>query len=293
MDVANWLQLMVSGITVGAIYSLIALGYVTIYRTSRVVNFAQGSFVMLGALVAYSFLDQLGLPHVLAAVVAIAVVAAVGVGMYWLVVAPILRISLVAMIMATIGVAMVLENVSLLKWGGYAGSLPPFTGAKPIRVGGVAILPQSLWVLLVTVLVLLALYVLNNHTRTGKQMTATAIDPVAAELSGISTSRMVVLAFALSAAIGALSGIAIAPVTPIAFSSGAVLGLKGFVAAILGGWGKTTGAVVGGFVLGIAESLAIGFLPAGYKDAIAFLVLILILYFRPSGILGSSLAEAQ
>jgi branched-chain amino acid transport system permease protein len=286
-----WLQLLVSGITVGAIYGLIALGYVTIYRTSRVVNFAQGSFVMLGALVAYSLLEQLGLPHVLAGVIAIAVVVVVGLGTYWLVVAPILRVSLVAIIMATIGVAMVLENLSLLRWGGYPISLPPFTSAEPIRVGGVAILPQSLWVLLILVVVLGALYFLNNHTRVGKQMTATAIDPIAAELSGISTGRIILLAFALSAGIGALAGVAIAPVTPIGFTSGAALGLKGFVAAILGGWGKTTGAVVGGFVLGIAESLATGFLPAGYKDAVAFVVLLLILYFRPRGIVGSSLAE--
>lgn len=291
MEATKWLQLLVSGITVGAIYSLIALGYVTIYRTSRVVNFAQGSFVMLGSLVAYSFLEELGLPHAIAAVAAVCSVVVVAVLMYSLVVAPILRVSLVAMIMATIGVAMVLENLSLIRWGGYAKNLPPFTGSEPIKVGGVAILPQTLWILLVTAVVLVALYLLNNRTRLGKKMTATALDPVAAELSGISTKRMVVFAFALSAAVGALSGVCIAPITPIGFSSGAVLGLKGFVAAILGGWGKTSGAVAGGFVLGIAESLATGFLPAGYKDGIAFVVLLLILYFRPSGIMGSSTAE--
>lgn len=293
MSMTNLLQLLVSGITVGAIYGLIALGYVTIYRSSRVVNFAQGAFVMLGALVTYTLLEQVGLPYPVAALGAILIITLVGLAAYRLIVAPLLGVSIAAMIMATIGISMLAENVALLRWGGYGNYLPPFSGATPIILGGVAVQPQSLWVLLVTAAVLAALYFLANHTLMGKQMTATATNPVAASLVGISTRSMIAWSFAISAAIGTIAGICIAPIVPISFASGGLFGLKGFIAAILGGWGKSTGAVVGGLVLGVAETLSAGLLPSGYKDAIAFLVLLLILYFRPVGILGSSLTEAE
>jgi catechol 2,3-dioxygenase-like lactoylglutathione lyase family enzyme len=147
MAATDWLQLLVAGITQGAIFSLIALGFVTIYRTSRVVNMAQGSFVMLGALFAFSFLNELGWPFWFSGLVAIAGVVLVGVAMYQVVLRPIMEVSLVAMILATIGVSILLENLALLKWGGYGKGLPPFTGQTSLWIGGVAIPPQTLWIL--------------------------------------------------------------------------------------------------------------------------------------------------
>jgi len=138
-----------------------------------------------------------------------------------------------------------------------------------------------------------AFYLLNNYTRLGKQMTATATNPAAASLSGISTNRMDMLAFAISGVVGALGGIAIASVIPISFQSGGTFGLNGFVAAILGGWGSSGGAVIGGLVVGIIQSLATGIMPTGYQDAVAFALLILILYFRPQGLLGTVLTEGE
>jgi branched-chain amino acid transport system permease protein len=143
------------------------------------------------------------------------------------------------------------------------------------------------------IVVLIALYLLNNFTRTGKQMTATANDPGAASLSGIRTGRMIILAFAISAAIGALGGIAITPINTTSYLSGGIFALSGFVAAVLGGWGSSTGAVVGGLTLGIIQSVATGFVPAGYQDAIAYAILILFLYFRPTGLLGVRSSEGE
>ena len=289
----KWIQLLVTGITMGSIYALIALGYVTIYKTSRVVNLAQGAFVMFGALFVYSFLDELGLPYWLSAILGITGVTIVGVIMYLLVIRPLIKVSLVSIILATIALSILFENLALVRWGGYGKTIPAFTGDQAIFIGGVAVFRQSLWVIGLMILVLLGLYLLTNYTRIGKQMTATANDPGAASLSGVNTGRMIILAFAISAAIGALGGIAVTPINSTSYLSGGIYALSGFVAAVLGGWGSSVGAVVGGLILGIVQSLVTGFLPAGYQDAIAFAILILVLYFRPSGVLGVRSAEGE
>jgi branched-chain amino acid transport system permease protein len=290
---AKWIQLLVTGITVGSIYSLIALGYVTIYRTSRIVNMAQGAFVMFGAFFTYSFLSQLGLPYWLSAILAIVAVVVLSAVMYLLVLRPLVKVSLVSIILATMALSILFENVVLLIWGGYGKSVPAFTGDQAIIIGGVAVFRQSLWVIGLMILVLVGLFALSNLTRTGKQMTATANDPGAATLSGVNTGRMILLAFAISAAIGALGGIAITPINSTSYQSGGIFALSGFVAAILGGWGSVTGAVVGGLALGIIQSLVTGVLPAGYQDAVAYAVLILVLYFKPTGLLGAPSSEGE
>jgi branched-chain amino acid transport system permease protein len=291
--VTEWLQLLVSGITLGAIFSLVALGFVTIYRTSKVVNMAQGSFVMLGTLFAYSVLNEWGWPFWLAAIVSIVGVIVVGVLMFQVVLKPMLKAPPAAMILLTIAISLLIENLALLKWGGYGLAIPPFTGETSLWLGEVAIPPQTLWVVGITAAVLLALYLLNNKTLIGKQMTATATRPAAASLCGISTTLMIILAFAISAGIGAIGGVSMGSMIPIAFTTGGLIGLNGFVAAILGGWGSSTGAVVGGFTLGILESLFTGIVPAGYKDALAFVLLIVVVYFRPAGLLGTPSVEGE
>jgi branched-chain amino acid transport system permease protein len=291
--VAKWIQLLVTGVTVGSIYALIALGYVTIYRTSRIVNMAQGAFVMFGAFFTYSFLSEIGLPYWLSAILGIVVVVIIAILSYLLVLRPLVRISLVSIILATVGLSILFENFSLLRWGGYGKSVPAFTGDKALFFGKVAVFPQSLWVIGLMILVLAGLYLMTNRTRIGKQMTATANDSGAASLCGIGTGRVILLAFAISAAVGALGGIAITPINSTSYLSGGIYALSGFVAAIMGGWGSSSGAVVGGLALGIVESVATGFLPAGYQDAIAYLILILILYFRPTGLLGVPTGEGE
>ena len=289
----KWIQLLVTGITMGSIYSLIALGYVTIYRTSRIVNMAQGAFVMLGAYFAYSFFSELHLPYWVSAVLSIISVVIVGLLIYVLVLRPLIKVSLVSIILATMAVSILFENFGLIRYGGYGKSVPSFTGDKALFIGKVAVFPQSLWVMGLMIAVLIGLYALTNLTRVGKQMTATANDPAAASLAGVKTGRMILLAFAISAAIGALGGIAITPINATNYQSGGIYALSGFVAAILGGWGSSSGAVVGGLALGIIQSVVTGFLPAGYQDAVAFAILILVLYFRPSGLLGTPSTEGE
>jgi branched-chain amino acid transport system permease protein len=291
--VVKWIQLLVTGVTMGSIYSLIALGYVTIYRTSRIVNMAQGAFVMFGAFFTYSFLTGLGLPYWLSTILGIAGVVILSLSMYLLVLRPLVKISLVSIILATIALSILFENVAQLGWGGFGKSIPAFTGSQYIIVHGVAINRQSLWAIGLMVVVLVGLYLLTNFTRIGKQMSATAADPGAASLSGVSTGRMILLGFAISAAIGALGGIAINPLSTTTPFSGGAYALSGFVAAILGGWGSSTGAVVGGLALGIIQNLTLGFVPNGNEDAIAYAILILVLYFRPTGLLGARSGEGE
>lgn len=290
---AKWIQLLVTGITMGSIYSLIALGYVTIYRTSRIVNMAQGAFVMFGGFFAYTFLSELGLPFWLSAILSIIAVVVLSALMYLLVLRPLVKVSLVSIILATMALSILFENFSLLRWGGYGRSVPAFSGDKALFVGRVAVFPQSLWVIGLMIVVLVGLWALTNRTRVGKQMTATANDPGAASLSGVNTGRMIILAFGISAAIGALGGIAVAPINSTNYLSGGLYALSGFVAAILGGWGSSTGAVVGGLTLGIIQSLVTGFLPTGYQDAVAYALLILVLYLRPGGLLGVPQSEGE
>lgn len=293
MSLANILQLFASGITIGAVYSLVALGYVTIYRCSGLVNFAQGEYVMLGGMLTSYLLKTLGLPFPVAATIAIASVGFIGILTYQFVMVPLGQAVVLMLVMATLGVSMLLQNGALISWGPYPIYLPPFSGDEPIKIGQVAIMSQSLWMLLMTAIMLMALYLLNHRTRFGKTMTAVATEPLAASLIGISTGSMVRWSFAISAIIGSIAGVFMAPIVPLNYSVGAILGLKGFVAAVVGGWGKTTGAVLGGLTLGAVEAFSAGYLPSGYKDAIAFVVLLIILYRRPSGILGSSLTEVE
>ena len=290
---STWLQYILTGITMGSIYSLIGLGYVTIYRTSHVVNMAQGSFVMMGGFFGYSLLKEIGLPYWASIILSIIAVMVVALGMYLLVLKRIMKSSLVNMILATVGLSILIESLVLLKWGGYSKPTPPFTGDKLLRLGGVHVKVQSLWVVGLMIVIFVLLYFFGQRTRVGKQMTATATNPNAARISGIPTQRMIILAFAISSAIGAIGGLAINSVIPLTYTSGALWGLTGFVAAILGGWGSSGGAVLGGLVLGIIQSVFAGVLPAGWQDGIAFVILILLLYFRPQGLLGTTMTEGE
>ncbi len=284
----QFLQFCLAGITIGAVYAMIALGFTTIFRSSNIINFAQGEFVMLGGVVTLFLMKGLGFPYLVAALLAIVVVSLIGFGMQKLVIYPIRRASVLIMIMGTLGASIFISQMTGVLWGRAPFTLPAISIAKPIPIAGIFVASQSLWVLGITVFMLIALHIFANHTLTGKAMESSSTDPLAAKLVGISIDLMVLYAFGVSAAVGAVAGILIAPIFYLRFDSGALLTMKGFVAAVLGGWGKSTGAVLGGFVLGVMESLSVGFISSTYKDMVAFLALLLILYFRPRGILGSS-----
>jgi branched-chain amino acid transport system permease protein len=220
-------------------------------------------------------------------------VVIIGFLLHLLVIYPLRKASILILIMATLGASIVLSNTSALLFGTLPKALPPFSGNLPLEIGGLRIAPQSLWVLGATLLVFLSLYLLSHRTLLGKAMEASSTDPLGADLVGISRNLMIFFAFGVSAGMGAIAGVLVTPLFYTSYNSGTLLGLKGFIAAVLGGWGKNSGAILGGFALGVVESVSIAFIPSGYKDGVAFVVLLLILYFRPKGILGSPYIDSR
>lgn len=280
------LQYFFSGVTNGAIYGLIALGFSIIFNATTIINFAQGEFVMLGALVAIS-LYALGLSLPLAFLNAVILVTLSGLLFERLAIRPARQATPISLIIITVGGAVLIKGLAMLVWGKDAYSLPPFTGQEPLQVAGATILPQSLWILGLTLLLVLVLELFLRFTLLGKAMRAASYNPVAARLVGIRVSQMVQLSFGLSAAFGAAAGVLIAPITMGVYDMGTMLGLKGFCAAVIGGLSSSLGGVLGGLVLGVVEALASGLLASGYRDAVAFLILLLVLFFRPQGLLGA------
>ena len=281
------LQCIFTGLTVGSIYAIIALGFTIIYNATDIVNFAQGEFVMLGAMIMVTLQTVVGLPVWLALPLSIAAGAIVGALLERLAIRPLRQASILTAIIVTIGASIFLRGVAMIAWGRDARVLPPFTKSGALFVGQAYIMmPQSLWVLGVTLVVVVGLMAFYSRALVGKAMRAVAINRYGAQLVGISPSRMVFWSFALSGALGAMAGILIAPITFAGYSMGTMLGLKGFAAAIFGGLGSSAGAIVGGIILGLLESFAGGFVSSGYKDAVAFLILLAVLFIKPTGMLG-------
>ncbi len=281
------LQYVVTGLTTGAIYALLAVGLVAIYNVTGIINFAQGESAMLGALIMVSLRSKLDLPLPLAFVLTAGVVAAVGAILHWLVIRPARNASTITLIIITIGASIAIRGAALVVWGTDSYLLPAFTRGRPIQLWSAMVRLQSLWVLGTALVSVAGLYLFFQHTMLGKAVRACAVNRLAAQLMGISHDRMATLSFALGGALGAAAGAVIAPITYATYDMGAMLGLKGFVAAIMGGLTSSLGAVAGGFLLGVLEATGVGLISSGAKDAIAFAVLLVILFFRPSGLFGT------
>jgi branched-chain amino acid transport system permease protein len=289
------LQLAIDGVRAGSIYALIALGFVVIHNVTGIINFAQGEFVMLGAMLCVTvYHSDLPLPPlwklVLAIIVGITGTTLVGLIMERIAIYPARGASVVTLIIITIGVTIALRALALLVWGTRPYYVPAFTTLeledRTLRLGGIIVKAQSFWIWGVVAMVLALLYFFFERTIQGKALRACAVNRRAAELMGISPGRMSLISFGLAAALGAIGGIVLAPATRPTYDMGLILGLKGFVAAIMGGLVSFPGAVLGGLILGVTENIGAGVTSAGYKDIIAFAILILILLFRPQGIIG-------
>jgi branched-chain amino acid transport system permease protein len=281
-------QYVVSGITSGSIYALIALGFSLIYNASRIVNFAQGEFVMLGALLAISFSQEHRLPLWVGALVSVLFVTGVG---FLLESGPLRQAKSknhLILVMLTVGASIFIQGTSMLIWGKESKTLPPIGGYDPIRIFNASVIPQTLFILATSAILLLILSLFFYRTRVGKAIRAVADYPEGAALLGIPVKHLVMFCFGLSGALGAIAGILVTPLTTMSYQCGLMLGLKGFAAAVLGGFGSFPGAVLGGISLGLMESLGAGFISSTYKDAIAFLVLIGILFWKPTGIVGEA-----
>ena len=281
----DFLQFFVTGITIGSIYAIVALGFVTIYSVTKVINLAQGEFVMLGGMTMFTLVSH-GISYWLAFFLTILIVTLIG----WLMEVAVLSRAKgadpLSLIILTIGISIFIRGVASVIWGKDSVRIEPFTSNEPLSVFGVAIAPQSIWIVLIMLMVVAALYILIDKTMVGKAFQACSVNPMAARLMGISPRKMSSFSFTLSATLGALAGLAVAPIMFPAYDVGIMLGVKGFSAVILGGLGSAPGAVLGGLVIGLLESFGSGYVSSGMKNAIVFASILLILLVRPSGILG-------
>jgi len=285
------LQYLFSGITNGAVYAVIALGFSMLYSSTGLINFAHGEFVMVGALSLVTLWKGLRIPLPAAFAGAVAVTAAAGLLLERLAIRSVRKPHPIVLVIITVGASILVRGIAMVGWGKDPHSAPPYSNNAPIDIAGATLLPQSIWVLGLTLLVVLGLHVFHGRFLTGRAMLATAINRKAAGVVGIPTDMMVLLAFAMSAAMGGIGGALIAPLSMSSFDMGMNLGLKGFCAAMIGGIGSSWGAVIGGLLLGILEALGVGFVSSGLKDAVAFVLLLLILYFRPTGMLGKAAVQ--
>ena len=282
---AEFLQYVFSGLTIGAIYALVGLGFSIIYNASHVINFAQGEFIMIGGMSTAALIGS-GVPIWLAAPGAIMVVVIVGVALEKCAVGRAKNASVTTLIIITIGASIFLRGLAQWVMGKEIHAIPAFSGEEPILVAGATLAPQSLWVFGVAGVTIICLWYFFNRTLHGKAMLATSYNRLAAQLVGIAVKRVLMLSFALSAMLGAIAGIVITPITFTYSEAGIMLGLKGFSAAVLGGLGNGLGAVVGGLVVGLSEAFAAGYISSAYKDAVAFIIILLVLFFMPNGLFG-------
>ncbi|MEQ8653188.1 MAG: branched-chain amino acid ABC transporter permease [Kiloniellales bacterium] len=287
---AELLQFLLSGVTVGAIYALVALGFTLIYNASEVVNFAQGEFVMIGGMTT-AFLSAAGLPIWLAALLAILAAVLIGIALNKLAVEPARGAPVLALIIITIGASIFLSGTAEIVFDKQFHRFEAFSGDAPIEIGGATIVPQSLWVLGGAMAVFAGLYLFFTRTLMGRAVLATANNRLAAKLVGINTGFVMTFSFALSAAIGALAGVLVTPITFTSYDVGVGLALKGFAGAMLGGMGSPPGALVGGLAIGLVEALTAGYISSDYKDAAAFIVILGVLFFLPQGLFGAKQVE--
>lgn len=284
-------QYLVSGLSTGAIYALIGIGFAIIYNSTEIINFAQGELVMLGGMFTLFFLEGMHLPLPLAILLAVLATTAAGVLFERLTIRPLKTPTPLSLIIITIGGSILIRGIAMLVWGKDTHALPAFSGSEPIALGSATILPQHLWIFALTVVAIALNKLFFQYTITGKAMRACAVNRRAAGLVGIDVKRMVLFSFAISGSLGSLAGIIVAPLTMTSYDVGIMLGLKGFCAAIIGGLSGGLGTVLGGLLLGVLESLGAGLISSGYKDAIAFIILLLILFIRPQGLFGRAQSE--
>lgn len=279
-------QYLITGLTVGSIYSMVAIGFNIIYNVTEIINLAQGEFVMLGGLVMVS-LHVMGLPIYLAFPATVIIVTLVGMLLDRLAIHPIREPSVITLIIATIAASIIIKGIAMFIWGKDPLDLPAFSGRNPIVLFGAVIQPQYFWVIGFLIITVIVLTFFFEKTIIGKAMSACADNVDAASLVGINVNRMILLSFALSAGIGAVAGITLTPIALMEYDRGAMLAIKGFGAVVLGGLGSFPGAILGGLIMGTIESFGAGLLSSGYKDAYALIVLLAVLFIKPSGLLGS------
>ncbi len=283
-DAQQLVQYGLSGLSTGAIYALIGFGFAVIYNSTGIINFAQGEFVMLGGMLTLFFLTLGQMALVPAVVLAILTSTLVGIAFERLAIRPLKNPTPLSLVIITIGASILIRGAAMLIWGKDTYDVPAFSGNEPLSFLGATILPQHIWIFTVTFLIIIGSRFFFHYSILGKAMRACAYNPQAASLVGIDVRKTVLLSFIISSAVGSMAGIIIAPLTMTSYDVGAMLGLKGFCAAIIGGMSSGAGTVIGGLLLGLLESFGAGLISSSYKDAIAFIILLVLLFVRPQGI---------
>lgn len=281
------IQLLFSGLTIGSIYALIAIGFVIIYNVTGVLNLAQGEFAMFGALISISFVN-LGLPLWAAVILSILIVVAIGAVFERTAIHPARKSSPATLIIITIGVSIAFRGIAILIWGTQPQSLPPFTDNTPIKFLNAVLLPQNIWAIGISLFILFVMMYLFNKTYIGKALTACVVNVFAARLMGINPEKMSLLAISICAGLGALAGIVIAPISGATYEMGMMLGIKAFVAAVIGGLTNAPAAIAGAFLIGILESFTEGLWSSGLKDVVSFSLLLIILFLKPEGLFAKA-----
>jgi branched-chain amino acid transport system permease protein len=280
-------QLVVTGLALGSMYGLVALGYHITWATSRTMNFSQGQTVMAGAVVAYGFFVGLGWPLLLACIATLLCLAVFGAAIERLAVRPFFRAASPAWLLSTIACGIITENVAMLFFGKDARAFPSPLTQRPILVGGAGFYPQELLIPVVGFLLMGGVQLFYHRTAYGKQLKAVAWNPEAAGLMGIHIPRAVMSAYVLSALLAGVAGILLAPILNVAATMGTIIGLKAFAVAIIGGLTSAPGIVVAGLGYGLVESLVAGYISTGAREIVGFALVILVLIVRPWGLLGS------
>jgi len=285
LDFTAALQILFSGVNLGSIYTALGLGFFVIYSVTRVLNLAQGEFVMLGGMLTVSFFTM-GVPLVPAVILAVVITALVGAGLYRFIIYPARRHSHLTHLLLTVGFAFMVQGAALLIWGWDFRSMPAFFDTPSFQVGGATIFGQSPWVFGVTIVMVILLFLFFGRTIQGKALRACANEPLGARMMGVKIERMAMISFMLAAGLGAVVGAMITPLTMTSYSMGWPLTIKGILAAFVGGINRAEGVIVGGVVLGMIEAVTAGLVPGGYHNVIAPAALIMVLLLRPRGLLS-------
>lgn len=289
---STFIQAVVAGIAAGAVYGLLGAGFSLAYKTTGIINFAHGDIAMLGAYVTFSVFGW-GAPLFVAALAGVVAGGLAGAVMERGVLRPLYKRPLVAGILATVGVSVVLQSVIQLVWGSLPLTLPSLASSTPWRIGSVAFSPAQAVLLAVTIIVSTALIFAVDRTRVGRGMRACAQDSGVVVLFGISPERLYLTAFAIAGMLAGLAGALITPTIGLTPSRGVSLSVLGFAAAVLGGLGSVTGAIVGGIAIAVLRNLASVYVSAGYADAVAYVAIVLVLLVRVRGLLGDDLETVR
>ncbi len=281
------IQLIVTGLALGSMYGLVALGYHITWVTSRTMNFSQGTAVMAGAVVAYASFVGLGWPFWPSVLATLLALLLYGIVIERVAVRPFFRAASPAWLLSTIACGIIAENAAMLTFGKDALAFPSPLTQRPILVGGAGFYPQELLIPVVGLLVMGSVQLFYHRTGYGKQLKAVAYNPEAAGLMGIHIPRAVMCAYVLSALLAGLAGILLAPVINVAATMGTIIGLKAFAVAIIGGLTSAPGIVIAGFGYGLVESFVAGYISTGAREIVGFALVILVLVLRPWGLLGS------